>query len=474
MTPEEFRRIGHRLVDWIADFRRDIAKYPVRSRVEPGWVHDSLPASAPEQPEDADRLFEDLQKIIIPGLSHFQHPGYFAFYPANANLASLLGDMASGGLGTVGLNWEAAPALTELEERMCDWMRQLLGLSDIWRGSIHDTASTASLVAALCARERSSHLAFSRKGFGEEGPPLTMYTSQQAHSSVPKAVFLAGIGKEYLRLVAVDDAYRLDVGALEAAMAEDKAAGRLPAAVFVSVGATGTASVDPVAPVIEVAKKYGAWVHVDAAMAGSAMILPECRSLWAGVEEADSVSLNAHKWMGTIFDCSLLYMRDIEHLVRVMSTDPSYLRTHRAEDVTQLRNWGIPLGRRFRALKLWFQLRLEGAAAIRERLRRDLDNAQWLADQVRATPGWRLTAPPMLQTVCMVHEPEESMNPERLNAHTLAWVEAVNASGTAYLTPTILDGLWTGRISIGAEPTERCHVEALWQQMQNAVQDRPA
>ena len=468
MTPDEFRRLGHRMVDWIADFRRDIESQAVRSEVEPGWVRKHLDGPPPEVPQDPDLLFQDLARVIVPGVSQFQHPGYFAFYPANASLASLLGDMASGGLGTIGLNWEAAPALTELEELTCDWMRQLLGLSDGWKGSIHDTASSASLVGALCARERASNYGFDRSGFNADGA-LTMYTSTQAHSSVPKGILLSGVARDCMRLISVDDSYRMDARALDEAMTADRQAGRRPAAVFVSVGATGAASIDPVADIVAVAKKHGAWIHVDAAMAGSAMLLEECRSLWQGVEDADSVSLNAHKWMGTIFDCSLMYVRDSEHLIRVMSTDPSYLKTHRAQDVTQFRNWGIPLGRRFRSLKLWFHLRLEGAKAIRERLRRDLDNARWLAERVRSTEGWTLTAPPVLQTVCMRHQPYPDMTGEALDAHTLAWSEAINASGRAYVTPTILDGRWTGRVSIGAEATERHHVEALWQQMRAAA-----
>ena len=470
MTPEEFRRLGHQIVDWIADFRRDIDTYPVRSEVEPGWVKEQLAGRPPERPESPDALLDDLNRVIVPGVSHFQHPRYFAFYPANASLASALGDLVSTGLGTVGLNWEAAPALTELEELTCDWMRELLGLDPAWRGSIHDTASTACFVSALCARERASDYAFDRTGFGD-GPPQVMYTSAQAHSSVPKAILLAGVGRERMRLIDVDSAYRLDANALERQMKRDREAGLRPSAVFASVGATGAASVDPVADIVDIAREYEAWVHVDAAMAGSAMILEECRHLWAGAEHADSISLNVHKWMGTVFDCSLLYMRDIDHLVKVMSTDPSYLKTHRAEDVTQFRNWGLPLGRRFRALKMWFHLRLDGATAIRARLRRDLENTEWLAKQIEATDDWYLTAPAMLQTLCMRHEPggEGTLTREQRDAHTLAWVEALNRSGRAYLTPTVLDGAWTGRVSIGAEATEREHVKALWTQMQQAA-----
>lgn len=473
MNSEEFRDLGHRLIDWIADFRTNIADHPVRSKVEPGWVRRELDRPLPRGPEDPQRIFDDLDRVVLPGLSHFQHPGYFAFFPANASLASVLGDLVSTGLGAVGLNWEAAPALTEMEELVCDGLRRLLGLGPDWKGAIHDTASTANLVAALCGRERASGYGQERGG-AAEGPPLTMYASEQAHSSVEKAMRLAGIGRRFIRLLPTDASFRLDTQALAKALERDANRGLAPALVVACVGTTGTASIDPVAEIVECARPHGAWVHVDAALAGGAMILEECRPLWQGVEGADSIAINAHKWIGTALDCSLLYVRDPGHLVRVMSTDPSYLKNHRADRVTQLRDWGIPLGRRFRALKLWFHLRLDGTAAIRARLRRDLANARWLREQIEAAPHWKLTAPPSLQTLCMRHEPEvggATLAGDALDAHTLAWVEAINEGGGAYLTPTRLEGRWTGRVSIGAELTERRHVEALWQQMRRAVGD---
>lgn len=503
MNTEEFRLIGHRLIDWIADFRGGIEDLPVRSKAPPGWVRSSLDGPPPEQAERPDAVFADLDRVIVPGLSQFQHPGYFAFFPANASLASVLGDLASTGLGAVGLNWEAAPALTEVEELTCDWMRQLMGLGEAWRGTIQDTASGAALVAAICARERATKFGFERGGLSD-GPPLAMYTSSQAHSSVEKAFLLAGVGRDHTRSVEVDVEYRMDPAALDQAMTEDREEGIIPSAVFVTVGTTGVAAIDPVADIVAVAKKHGAWVHIDAALAGSAMLLDECRHLWDGVEGADSLSVNPHKWIGTALDCSILYVQDPEHLVRVMSTNPSYLKTHRADDVTQLRDWGIPLGRRFRALKLWFHLRLDGAEAIRARLRRDLENARWLAEQIEAEEGWEFTAPPSLQTLCIRHIPKgtgglgsdgqrdggkvpvadttsntrEDLPPNRaplsgadLDAHTLAWSALLNESGSFYVTPTIIDGRWSGRVSIGAEPTERVHVEALWAAMREVVRE---
>lgn len=473
MTPEEFRTMGHRLVDWIADYRQTVEERPVRSQVKPGFVRQALEGPVPETPPrdrnaELDAIISDLDQVITPALSHFQHPSYFAYFPANASLAAVLGDMVSTGLGVVGLNWEAAPALTELETLTCQWYRKLFGLDDGWHGSIHDTASTGTLVALLCARERASNYALEGGGLARVDAPLVVYTSEQAHSSVEKAALLAGFGRDHLRFVSCSPDFALDPAELGAMMNRDRAAGRVPAAVVATVGTTGVAAIDPVAPIVAHGAHHGAWVHVDAALAGAATILPEYRWMFDGISGADSVCINAHKWLGTVFDCSLLYVRDVAHLVRCMGTDPSYLRS-RGEDVRQYRNWGIPLGRRFRALKMWFHLRLEGAEQLRVRLRRDLDNARWLKAQVEAEPEWRIVAPVHLQTVCVRHEPA-SLEPDALDAHTLAWVADINNSGAAYLTAAELEGRWMVRISVGTETTERRHVEALWTRMKAAAQ----
>ena len=370
-----------------------------------------------------------LDSVVVPGVMQVQHPMHFGWFPSNVSLASALGDIAAVGIGSLGITWQSSPALTEVEEVMCDWLRQLCGLSDEWRGVIQDTASTACLVAMLCARERASDFSQNRGGLQGEPQPLVVYASPQCHSSVPKAVLLAGFGSANLRHVELDPVtYALRPDALRAAMEADVAAGRKPAAVILGLGTTGTTAFDPIAPVVEIAREFGAWVHVDAAMAGSALLLPECRSLFDGIEGADSISWNPHKWMGTALDCSMYLTRDPEHLIRVMSTNPSYLRSAADGQVTQYKDWGIQLGRRFRALKLWFHLSIDGVDAIRARLRRDLDNAQWFAEQVAAEPGWRLLAPVPLQTICLRHEPP-GLEGEALDAHTLAWVDRINASG---------------------------------------------
>ena len=474
MNPEEFRQAGHELIDWIADYRQRIEQLPVRAQVEPGQVRRSLPAEPPGAPEPFEAVMGDLDQRVVPGVTQVQHPMHFGWFPSNASLASVLGDIASSGMGTLGISWESCPSLTEVEEVVCDWLRQLTGLSEDWSGTIHDTASTACVTAMILARERASGLSKNAGGLQAVPAPLVVYSTGQAHSSVAKAVQLAGFGNDNLRLVEEDPYTRAMLpAALAAAIEADIEAGRVPAGIVCSVGATGTTAMDPVEQIAAIANRHGIWLHVDAAMAGSAMLLPECRHLWQGVEQADSVAWNPHKWMGTILDTALFYVRDVEFLERVMSTNPAYLRSTADGQVTQYRDWGIPLGRRFRALKLWFHLRLDGIDAIRERLRRDLDNARWFQQQVEACEGWEVLAPVELQTVCIRHVPTNAdgkpTSGDELDAHTLDWVERVNASGQAFMSPSVLDGRWMVRVSVGVENTTREHVEKLWHLIQAAT-----
>jgi aromatic-L-amino-acid decarboxylase len=469
MTPEEFRANGHRLIDWIADYRATVDKRPVMARSSPGEVKAQLPASPPETPESFDQLFSDLEQIIVPGLSHWQHPQFFGYFPSNASLASVLGDYFSTGLGVLGLSWQSSPALTELEEVVTDWVRQAVGLEAAWSGVIQDTASSCTLLALLCARERTTGFGLSRGGLQSEEQALVVYASDHAHSSVAKAVLLAGFGRNNLRNVDHDRAYGMCPDSLDAAIRQDIADGKRPSAIVATTGTTTTTALDPIEKIASIARDHGLWLHVDAAMAGSAMILPECRWMWQGVEGADSLVINAHKWLGAAFDCSLYFVRDPEHLIRVMSTDPSYLKTSADGMVKNLRDWGIPLGRRFRALKLWCLLRAEGLGRLRARISRDLKNARWLGDEIRSTRDWRVLAPVPLQTVCVRHEPQV-LDGEALDRHTLDWVERVNRSGQGYLTPAILDGRWIARISVGAESTERDHVRTLWNLMRREAE----
>jgi aromatic-L-amino-acid decarboxylase len=469
MTPEEFRAAGHQLIDWIADYRTRVEQQPVMARTEPGEIKAQLPPSPPDAPQPFDAIVADLDRIVVPGLSHWQHPRFFGYFPSNGSLASVLGDYVSTGLGVLGLAWQSSPALTEVEEVATDWLRQMLGLSTAWSGVIQDTASTSTLIALICARERATGFSLTRGGLQAEPRPLVVYTSAHSHSSVAKAALLAGFGRDNIRIVAHDSAYAMLPDALAAAIDADRQRGALPCAVVATAGSTTSTAFDPLAAIGSLAATHAVWLHVDAAMAGSAMILPECRPLWDGIERADSLVVNPHKWLGAAFDCTVYYLRDPEHLVRVMSTNPSYLQSAADGRVKNYRDWGIPLGRRFRALKLWFLIREQGVAQLQRRLRRDLENAQWLAHQVGARRGWRLLAPVPLQTLCVRHEPD-GVSGEALDRHTLGWVDRINRSGAAYLTPATLDGRWMARVSVGAESTERAHVDALWRTMRQEAE----
>lgn len=466
MTPEEFRKAGHELIDWIADYRERVPDMPVRAQVKPNDVRNALPKQAPKSAESFEAVLSDLENIVVPGVTQVQHPMHYGWFPSNASLASVLGDIASSGMGTLGISWESCPALTEVEQVVCDWLRQLTGLSEAWHGSVHDTASTACVTAMILAREKASDLSKNHGGLPASKSPLIIYSTKQAHSSIAKAVQLAGFGNDNLRYIEEDPYTRaMKPEALAAAIAKDRATGNIPAGIVCSVGATGTTAMDPVDAIADIANAEDIWLHVDAAMAGSAMLLPECRQLWQGVEKADSVAWNPHKWMGTILDTALMYVRDVDHLERVMSTNPSYLRSSADGEVVQYRDWGIPLGRRFRALKLWFHLRLDGPDAIRERLRRDLANAQWFKQQIESMPDWEVLAPVELQTVCIRHTPkdddEELLSGDALDQHTLSWVDKINSSGEAFMSASVLDGRWMVRVSIGVENTEKEHLETL-------------
>jgi aromatic-L-amino-acid decarboxylase len=470
MDTDEFRRLGHQLVDWVADYREGLEGRAVMSPARPGEIRARFAA---EPPAHGGRLLEGIAALdshVLPGITHWNHPSFFAYFPSNSSYASVLADLVISGLGVQGMSWQTSPAATEVEEVMMDWLRQMVGLSTAWTGVIHDTASTATLCALLCARERSSGYSQNGPGLQAGAPPLVVYASEEGHSSIEKAALLAGFGKQYLRLIPTDADHALRLDALEAAISADVAAGRKPCAIVACVGTTGTTAVDPVEAIAQLAARHGAWLHVDAAMAGTAMVLPECRWMWQGVEAADSIVFNPHKWMGVGFDLSAYYVRDPQHLVRVMSTNPSYLRTAQDGEVKNFRDWHIQLGRRFRALKLWFFLLDVGVEGLRARLRRDLENARWLAAQIDATPGWQRTAPVHLQTVCLRHEPAALVGDEAaLAAHNLALAARVNTSGKAYLTPSVLKGQQILRVSIGAEGTERRHVEALWALLRGAA-----
>lgn len=455
MTPDEFRRQGAAVVEWIARYMETVEEHPVLSPVAPGSVRASLPPHPPERPEPFEAVLADVDRVILPGLTHWQSPNFFAYFPANTSGPSVLGELLSAGLGVQGMLWATSPACTELETHVLDWMVELLGLPDRFLstgaggGVIEDSASSATLCALLAARERAT-------AAGAELGDLVAYTSTQAHSSVEKAVRIAGLGPDQLRAVAVDDAFALRSDVLEAAMAEDRAAGRVPFFVGATVGTTSSLAFDPVPAVAAVCARHGAWLHVDGAMAGSAAVCPEWRWVNDGLERADSYAFNPHKWLFTNFDCTCFFVADRAALVGALSILPEYLRNAATDSgrVIDYRDWQVPLGRRFRALKLWFVVRHYGAEGLRAHLRRHVELAEAFAGWVEGDERFELAAPRRLNLVCLRHRGGDEVN-QRL-------LDEVNASGRQYLTHTRLDDLLTIRVSIGQTHTEERHVRALW------------
>ncbi len=461
MNPHDFRRIGHELIEWIASYREQLEKYPAMSRVEPGEIRQKLSRDVPQKGKGLDGLLSDLDQVVMPGITHWNHPGFFAYFPSNSDLSSVLGDLAAAGLGAQGMSWLTSPAATEMEDVVMDWLRQMVGLPEAFTGVIQDSASSSALCALLCARERSTAFGQNRGGFQDENKSLVVYASREAHSSVPKAVLLAGFGKDNLRLIETDAQNALCLKALERAICEDLDAGRVPCAVVASIGTTLTTAIDPLEGIVELAQTHGLWVHVDAAMAGSAMVCPELRWMWKGIEGVDSLVFNPHKWMGVGFDCSAYFVRDSEHLVRVMSTNPAYLQTPQDGEVRNLRDWGIPLGRRFRAMKLYCLLMDQGAEGIAARIRRDLEFAQTLSGWVKAKADWQCLTPVPLQTLCIRHCPPD-LDDEALDRHNRGILERINAKGHFYLSPALYQGRAILRISIGSQNTRKQDIEGLW------------
>ena len=482
MTPDEFRRCGHAVVERIARYMEEIERYPVLSQVEPGSIRERLPQAAPEHGEPFSDVLRDIDEIVMPGITHWQSPNFFAYFPANASGPSILGDLLSSGLGVQGMLWATSPACTELETHVLDWLVDLLGLPDRFRsttaggGVIQDTASSSTLTALLAARERASAGSVNEHGAGfgpnrgpnggpDRGSPqrLTVYTSRHAHSSIEKAVRIAGLGRINLRLVDADARHAMRPDALEAAIAADRAAGATPAMVSATVGTTSSGAVDPVRGIGEVCRREGVWLHVDAAHAGSATICPEHRGLVDGVELADSYTFNPHKWLLTNFDCNCFWVADRAALIGALSILPEYLRNWATTsgDVIDYRDWHVPLGRRFRALKLWFVIRHYGAEGLRAHVRRSVALADWFAAQVEASDGFELAAPVSVGLVCFRHRAGDAFN------QTL--MDRLNRSGALYLTHTRLDDRLVLRLAVGGPATRREHVEAAWTRIVEAA-----
>ncbi len=463
MNPEEFREHGHAVVDWIADYYKRIESFPVLSQVQPGEIRASLPAQAPRQGEAFETILGDVEKLILPGVTHWQSPNFFAYFPSNASGPAILGDLLSSGLGVQGMLWATSPACTELETLVLDWLVPALGLPEKFLstksggGVIQDTASSAILCALLTARERATN--FLSNQAGVQGK-LCAYTSTQAHSATEKAIRIAGVGRDGLRLIATDEKFALDANALTSAMEDDRKAGFTPFFVCATVGTTSSNAIDPLPQIGPICRKFGAWLHVDSAMSGTAALCPEFRYIHNGMEHADSYCFNPHKWMFTNFDCDCFYVADRAALIRTMSILPEYLRNQATASgaVIDYRDWQIPLGRRFRSLKLWFVLRHYGIEGLQFHVREHVRLAQQFAAWVHEDDRFELAAPAPLNLVCFRLKRGDQAN-QRL-------MDALNRSGDLYLTHTRLNDRITLRLCVGQTNTTEGQVRNAWQRIQ--------
>ncbi len=468
MTPDEFRRWGYAVVDWIADYQKRVESLPVLSQIHPGDIRAKLPPSPPDRGESFDQILADVDKLILPGITHWQSPNFFAFFPANNSNPAILGELLSAGLGVQGMLWATSPACTELETHVLDWLVDMLGLpakfksSSAGGGVIQDTASSATLAALLAARERATNGQTNERGCDGR---LVAYGSTQTHSSVEKAVKIAGLGRQNLRLIEVDDRFAMRAEALAKQIEADRAAGLWPCFVCATVGTTSSNAMDPLPAIGRLCREHGLWLHVDAAMSGTAALCPEFRHFQDGLELADSYSFNPHKWMFTNFDCDCFFVADRAALIRALSILPEYLRNKATESgaVFDYRDWHVQLGRRFRALKLWFVIRHYGVEGLRHHIRRHVELAQQFAGWVQSSADFELAVPAPLNLVCFRHKAGDDSNKRLL--------DRLNQSGALYLTHTVLNGRYTLRLCVGQTWTEARHVEAAWQRIQQTARE---
>ncbi|HEV2177683.1 MAG TPA: aminotransferase class V-fold PLP-dependent enzyme [Terriglobia bacterium] len=466
MSAEDFRRHGRALVDWIADYYRRVESLPVLAQVQPGEVRASLPTEPPLRGEPFEAMLADVEKLILPGITHWQSPNFFAYFPCNSSPPAVLGELLSAGLGVQGMLWATSPACTELETHVLDWLVQMLGLpakflsTGAGGGVIQDTASSSSLGALLAARERSTGYASNERGCDGR---LVAYTSSQAHSSIEKAMKIAGLGRANLRLVPVDDNFAMRPEELARLIEADKRAGKQPCFVCATVGTTSSNALDPVAAIGEICRRHGLWLHVDAAMSGTAALCPEFRYIHEGLELADSYTFNPHKWMFTNFDCNCFYVADRKPLIRTLSVLPEYLRNQATESggVIDYRDWQVPLGRRFRSLKLWFVIRHYGIEGLQYHIRRHVELAQQFAGWVKADERFELAATAPLNLICFRHRGGDELNRKLM--------DRLNQSGRLYLTHTRLRDRLTLRLCVGQTHTEFQHVARAWKMIQEAA-----
>src|SRR6476659_144419 len=470
MSKEDFRRFGHELVDWVAEYLEHVEDLPVLAQIEPGDLKAQLPAAPPEQGESMNAILADIDRLIVPALTHWSHPSFFAYFATSTSAPGILGELLSAAFDNKAMLWRTSPASTELEEVVLDWLRQMMGLDAGMSGFIYDTASVSSMHAIAAARE-GVELRIREEGMSgrKDLPLLRVYASEQAHSSIDKGIITLGLGQRSLRKIPVDDQFRMKPDALARAIEEDKRNGMLPFCIVATVGTTSTSSIDPIPEIIPIGEEHAMWLHVDAAYAGSAAVVPELRHILAGCERADSIVVNPHKWLFTPFDLSVLYCRHMDLLKRAFSLVPEYLRTPEQEKVRSGSDYGIQLGRRFRALKLWMVMRYFGHEGLAARIREHCRLARLFASLVDESPDWELLAPVPLALVCFRARPE-GVATEDVDALNEAIMHRVNASGRALLSHTRLNDKLTLRLSIGNIRTTEQHVRQVWQLLNEELQ----
>ena len=462
MKTDQFREEAHRLADWMADYFEQIEDYPVTPDVQPGEISAKLPLKAPREPETFDKIFSDFESIIIPGMTHWESPNFMAYFPANNSFPSILAEMLTAALGAQCMSWITSPAATELEERMMEWLRDMTGLPESWSGVIQDTASTSTLCALLMAREKKTGFDINEHGFKGDNR-FTVYCSSETHSSIEKDVKIAGFGRKNLRKVEVDETYAMRPDALEQAIRSDLEDGHTPVCVVATLGTTGSTAIDPLPAISTICQKYELFLHVDAAYAGTALLLPDMRWMIEGIEGVDSFVFNPHKWMFTNFDCSAFYVQDEGLLVKTFEIMPEYLKTPEDQRVKNYRDWGIQLGRRFRALKLWYVIRSYGIKGLQQKIRTHIRLAQQLANIIRESENYELLAPVPFNLVCFRYHPPHIDDEEMLDSLNEQLVNEIRKTGDLFLTHTRLDGKYTIRMVTGNTHVRKKHVDDAWE-----------
>ena len=460
MTPDEFRKNAHELVEWMALYMENVESFPVKSQLKPGEIFNRIPGKPPRKSESFSNFIRDLDEIIMPGITHWQSPDFFAYFPANTSPPSILAEMIIATLGAQCMNWETSPAAAELEEKMMLWLRDMIGLPPNFEGVIQDTASTATLAAILTAREKTTAFSSNNEGL-YTGRVLRVYCSEQAHSSIEKGVRISGIGKRNLVKIPVSEDFSMDPEKLKEAIEADKKNGFLPCCVIATIGTTGTTAVDPLKPIGEICNKNHIWLHVDAAMAGTALILPEFQWMFDGKEHIDSFLFNPHKWMFTNFDCTAFFTKDAESLIRTFEILPEYLKTRTRGQVNDYRDWGIPLGRRFRALKLWSVIRSFGTEGLQEKVRQHIQFAANLKGMILKETDFEILAPVVINVVCFRYAPA-GCDEKQINILNEKLNHLLNDSGKIYLSHTVINGKYTLRMVTGQTNVTLSHVEKAW------------